>query len=291
MKLCIACGSSYPSSSQLCMVCGDTPQQSEGFTSYAPELANTEEGFKSEFYSEYAHLEESHFWFRTRSQLIIWALQKYCPDLHSFFEVGCGTGYVLANIASAFPAAELCGSEMFTSGLRFAAARLPAVEFIQIDARHIPYVDEFDVVGAFDVLEHIEEDASVLTEMSRALKSDGVMLLTVPQHSWLWSEVDVHSCHIRRYSASELHRKVEHAGFTILFSTSFVSTLLPAMIASRALRMKRASDSATSATAELSLPSIMNKCFYLLLRLELFIVKLGGSFPVGGSRLVVAKKK
>ena len=104
---------------------------------------------------------------------------------------------------------------------------------MQMDARNIPFVDEFDAIGAFDVLEHIEEDEQVLAQMHDALNHADVVLLTVPQHAWLWSLVDDYSCHVRRYSAKELHGKVRVAGFEILLSTSFVSSLLPIMLASR----------------------------------------------------------
>ena len=109
---------------------------------------------------------------------------------------------------------------------------MPTVAFMQMDARAIPFVGEFDVMGAFDVLEHVEEDEQVLIQMRDALKPRGVMLLTVPQHAWLWSPV-ADSCHVRRYAAKELHVKVKAAGFEIVRSTSFVFSVLPAMFASR----------------------------------------------------------
>lgn len=122
---------------------------------------------------------------------------------------------------------------IFTSGLSIASARLPTANLIQVDARRVPYIDEFDAIGAFDVLEHINEDKLVLKQIYRALKLHGVMLLTVPQHPWLWSSVDEHACHVRRYTAEELHRKVVTAGFQILRTSSFVTAILPAMIISR----------------------------------------------------------
>jgi len=60
------------------------------------------------------------------------------------------------------------------------------------------------------------------------------MLVCVPQHAWLWSSVDQHACQVRRYSANDLHTKIEAAGFEITRSTSFVSQLLPATLVSRA---------------------------------------------------------
>ena len=65
-----------------------------------------------------------------------------------------------------------------------------------MDARRIPFEDEFDVIGAFDVLEHIKEDEQVLVQMHRAVKSGGGIMLTVPQHMFLWSEQDVQAHHV-----------------------------------------------------------------------------------------------
>lgn len=288
MKLCITCGSSFPSTSLACLACGNLPNEREGFASYTPQISETKKGYKAKFYSDYEHLESNHFWFRIRSQLIVWALRKFYPELHSFFEVSSGTGYVLGNITIAFPSAQLRGSEMFTAGLRFAAARLPAVEFIQMDAREIPFIDEFDAIGAFDVLEHIEEDECVLEQICKALKKGGVMLITVPQHAWLWSPVDDYSCHVRRYSAKELHVKVMDAGFEILRSTSFVSTLLPAMLLSRFAKIASGKD--VNATVELSISPWLNFVFEKIMNAEVFIISRGVDFPIGGSRLVVARK-
>jgi SAM-dependent methyltransferase len=220
--------------------------------------------------------------------LLIWALGKYCPESRSFLEIGCGTGYVVSGIAKAYPLVELHGSEIFTEGLAFAASRQPAINFMQMDARHIPFVDEFDAIGAFDVLEHIEADEQVLVQMREALKPRGVMLLTVPQHAWLWSPVDEYACHVRRYSAKELHAKVEGAGFEILRSTSFVSSLLPAMWVTRFTQKRSAKG--IDATAELRISPWLNKILETILRAEVAMIRNGMNFPLGGSLLIVARK-
>jgi SAM-dependent methyltransferase len=264
MKRCLVCSSTYSSADSICGVCGVKPDEKDGFLLFAPAFAYGGGGFKENYFAELAKLEEPHFWFRARNRLIIWALQKYCPQFNSFLEIGCGTGYVLSGIADEFPNRSLHGSEIFVAGLAFAAARQPAVNFVQVDARNIPFVNEFDVIGAFDVLEHIQEDDQVLTQMREALKPDGLILLTVPQHPWLWSPIDEYASHARRYSATEIHQKVRTAGFEILRSTSFVSILLPAMLVSRLVQRQGFAED-RDATAELRISHWLNHLFTKLL--------------------------
>lgn len=289
MKKCLACGVTYPSSTSRCIACGTEPCIHEGFITYAPALAQEGSGFKASYFADIARFEAGYFWFRARNRLIVWSLGKYCPGFQSFLEIGCGTGYVVSGITKAFPGARVYGSEIFTAGLAFASTKEPSINFMQMDARDIPYVEEFDAIGAFDVLEHIEEDMLVLEQMHDALKPHGIMLLTVPQHAWLWSQVDDYSLHVRRYSAKHLHAKVENAGFEILRSTSFVSSLLPALFASRMMK-KQNPVTTTEAAAELRISPWLNYLFEKMLDAEIAVIRSGVNFPLGVSRLIVARK-
>ncbi len=131
------------------------------------------------------------------------------------------------------PELNLQGSEVSLKGLRFAEKRLSRSKLFQMDARQIPFEDEFDVIGAFDVLEHIKEDTIALSAMYQATSKGGGVLLTVPQHPWLWSQADDYAHHVRRYQAKELKAKVENVGFQVIKIASFVSLLLPLMVLSR----------------------------------------------------------
>jgi trans-aconitate methyltransferase len=246
-------------------------------------------GFKTHYFKELAVLEAGNFWFRARNKIILWSLHKHSPTLTSFLEIGCGTGFVISAISQQFPEAKLLGSEYLEEGLVYARQRLPNAEFTQMDARHIPYQSELDAIGAFDVLEHIEEDEIVLEQIFNALKPNGLVFITVPQHRWLWSAVDEYACHVRRYSAADLHEKIGNAGFEIVLSTSFVSTLLPAMYLSRLLKRHK-TDARMDAMAELHINPILNTLFEWLLNFELALIRIGVTLPVGGSRLLVARK-
>lgn len=246
-------------------------------------------GFKAHYFKDLAEVEAGNFWFRARNRIILWALRKYAPALKSFLEIGCGTGFVISGIAKQFPEARLLGSEYLEEGLAYARQRVSGAEFAQMDARHIPYKSELDAIGAFDVLEHIEEDETVLQQIYIALKPGGYAFITVPQHRWLWSAVDDYACHARRYSADELRVKACQAGFEIVRSTSFVTTLLPVMFLSRLLRRNK-TDVGIDPMAELRINPVLNKIFEWLLRFELILIRAGISLPAGGSLLLVARK-
>lgn len=270
-----------------CSSCGFSAVTIEGFTSWAPDMAYDGGGFKRESFTHLAELEASNFWFRARNALILWAIRRYALEMTSFLEIGCGTGFVLSGVAQRFPRAKIVGSEIFVSGLAHAAQRLPNIELVQMDARRIPYRENFDVVAALDVIEHIEEDELVLEQLFSALRPGGMALISVPQHHWLWSAADNYACHVRRYRAGELHNKMEASGFKIVRSTSFVSILLPAMIASRMLN-RRVSE--FDPRKEFEIPSVINTAFEKLLSWERAAIRWGVSLPFGGSRFVVAQR-
>lgn len=288
MKQCLICNSQYSTSRRDCPSCGALTAIIDGFDAYAPYFAHEGGGFNAGCFSELARLEETSFWFRARNEIIFWALNQYVANFNSFLEIGCGTGFVLTGVAEHYPGARLSGSEIFLEGLKFAARRLPKVHLMQMDARQIPFINEFDVIGSFDVIEHIKEDMMVLCQMHKALKADGVLLLTVPQHTWLWSVADEYACHERRYAPTQITKKVKMAGFSIIKTTSFVTTLLPALVVSRAFQ--KCQPAKFDPTAELRINPALNTLFAHLLSLELRGIKLGMSYPMGGSRLVVAKK-
>jgi SAM-dependent methyltransferase len=288
MKQCLNCAQIFDNINWHCSRCDSQPERSGGLPVFAPELAQNCSGFKATYFGPLAALEAGHFWFRGRNAIITWALGKYGARVSSFMEVGCGTGFVLQSISRGFPMIRLVGSDIYPEGIAFAAKRIVGGHFMQMDARQIPFISEFDAVGAFDVIEHIDEDGLVLQQIYRALKPGGLLLLTVPQHRWLWSTVDEHACHVRRYTMRELHDKIAQVGFTIVRSTSFVTSLLPFMLISRLSR--RGNSESFDPYAEFRINPILNRIFEWFLLLELWFIRMGISFSVGGSRLIVAAK-
>lgn len=288
MRRCLSCGTLFRADAhtQPCPGCQQAVAIIEGVPCYAPELARESSGFRPEGFAWLAERESGHFWFRARSELIAHVTRRYFPTARRFIEIGCGTGYVLSSLATKCPGLALSGSEIFIEGLGFAARRMPDADLFQMDARRIPYRNEFDLLGAFDVIEHIEEDEAVLAEIHAALVPGGGAIFTVPQHPSLWSAQDERACHKRRYRRGELEAKLQRAGFEVVFSTSFVSLLLPLLYLSR---RKKRTGGENAIEEEMSVSGVTNEILYRLLQAEGALIRAGLRFPAGGSRLVAAR--
>jgi SAM-dependent methyltransferase len=243
-------------------------------------------GYDAALYEQVAALEPQSFWFRARNRLIVSMLRRHFGSARSILEVGCGTGYVLAALRRAYPDARIVGSELLEEGLSYARMRVPDVELVTLDIADVPYSDVFDVVAAFDVLEHIDDDVGALAGMFRAARSGGGSIILVPQHRRLWSKTDELAHHVRRYERRELLEKVESAGFRIVAASSFVTLLLPVLAAARAFGRVRPPTSPFEGLA----PRYLNGLFERTLDLERKLIERGVSLPAGGSLLVVARK-
>ena len=288
MRLCPNCGESFSPERRACSFCSHEIKTLDGHLAFAPELAENNSGFEADYFRTLVKLEAGNFWFRSRNQLIVWALRRYFPRAQSLLEIGCGTGFVLSGIKEALPGLSLSGSEVFSAGLSLAAQRLPGVELFQIDARRIPFTEEFDVIGAFDVLEHVKEDSEVLSQMYQATRKQGGILVTVPHHPFLWSPADDYARHVRRYKARELEDRVKRAGFDVIRITSFVSLLLPLLVLSRF--KQRFQGHEFDPTSELRINSVVNTGLQGILNVERTLIRGGLSFPVGGSLLLIARR-
>lgn len=285
MKICDSCACRFESADWRCPRCGHAPGASEDAIVFASAPQHSPPGFKAEYFDGLERLEATNFWFRARTRLILWALDSHFPHARSFVDVGCGDGLVLSGIRRHRPQVALAGTEPFAEGLHVARRRVPDVALFQADARRLPFEEEYDVAGAFDVLEHIDTDERALQQIFRAVRPGGGLIVTVPQHRVLWSALDDYSCHQRRYSRSELVGKVEGAGFRVVKVTSFVSFLLPAMLLSR-VRQRRDVDP----MMEFRIPTPIDRLFERLIDLERICIRWGVSFPAGGSLLLIAKR-
>lgn len=240
------------------------------------------------FFSRLRALEAGSFWFRARNALIAAALRRFFPRARDFAEIGCGTGFVLEGLARMRPGLRWTGVDASRLGLAYARGRVPQARFILADGRRLPFGRAFDAVGAFDVLEHIPDDESVLSELARVLRPGGGLLLTVPQHAGLWSPADVQAGHVRRYRRSDLIGKVRAAGFEVEAVSGFVSLLFPALAA---LRLAKARRPEGAALAGLALPRALDASLGAVMALERRAILRGFSFPFGGSLFLAARRK
>lgn len=288
MKLCLRCEQQFEAPDWRCPACGWIPEAQQGYQSFSKDLETGNDGFSAGYFEHLAEVEEGSFWFQGRNRLLLWALKRYFPDARDLLEVGCGTGFVLAGIQREFPEIQVSGTDVFSSALPFAAERLPGVSLFQMDARRMPFSQEFDVIGLFDVLEHIQEDELVLSELFRSVRPGGGIMIAVPQHRFLWSIVDEYAFHKRRYQRSEMIRKVEAAGFQVLRVTSFVSFLLPLMLLSRV--RYRLSTRKFDPQAEFRLGRAANTLLGFFMTMERWMIEAGVSFPAGGSLFLAARR-
>lgn len=246
-----------------------------------------EANYDVQLFGRLAEVEPRSFWFRARNRLITSVLSRYFSQMTSLLEVGCGTGFVLSGIRDAYPQARLVGIDVFEEGLSAARRRVPDAELYRLEAGDLAFDREFDVVCAFDVLEHLDDDQSALAQMRRAVKPSGGLVLLVPQHSWLWSDADAFAHHRRRYRRRDIVQQITAAGFEVEFVSSFMTTLLPAMVVSRLAQ--RALRRPYNLWRELE-PAAFNRPFEHLLDLEAqLLVQRRISLPAGGSLLLVAR--
>ena len=265
---------------------------------YEPNLALDNSGYHPDALKILAEFEEKNFWHQSRNLVLKKILKKYTGNQPvNFLEVGCGNGIVL-NALTELKNFTLTGSDIYLSGLQFARSYIPSIKFIQLDARNIPFQNEYDVIGCFDVLEHIDEDFKVISEMSKALKKNGYLFITVPQYQWMWSEIDLIDRHKRRYTKHDISKKIADANLQIVYTNCFAFTVFPIMVLSRLFRLRKYKpnsgksqpDDKKPEYPELDIPDYLNHFFRLLMRFDEWLIGKNVKLPFGGSIVLVAKK-
>lgn len=95
---------------------------------------------------------------------------------------------------------------------------------------------QHDLVGAFDVLEHVEHDVESLARLGQQLAPGGRLIVTVPALPWLWSKHDETHHHFRRYTRSSLMAALQAAGLQPVHVSYFNTLLFPLIAGLRLLR-------------------------------------------------------
>ena len=148
--------------------------------------------------------------------------------------------------------------------------------------------ESYDGVTMFDVLEHIPDDARALQIVNRKLKHGGRIILSVPAYMWLWGQQDIVNQHCRRYTLSELRRKLQAAHFTIERMTYFNTFLfVPIAMVRLIARCCRQTYKPEGDFAYIRKPS--NAVLFTLFGAERFFLRYL-DFPFGVSAFAVALK-
>src|SRR3954453_657109 len=211
-------------------------------------LESKKGGYDPDFYEDLYAAEDKHFWFRARNRIVGAAAAELTRDLPSPYHVlefGCGDGNVTRVLQTACSGGHVVGVDLFLEGLRYARRRGIGL-LVQADIRQSPFVCHFDLVGMFDVLEHIPDDVGTLRTLYDITKPGGYLMITVPAHQALWSYFDEASCHCRRYELEELRAKCVGVGFEVEYGTEFMASIYPLLRAQRRWAGKR--QHATGAT-------------------------------------------
>ena len=261
---------------------------------------NPRQSYDPDFFSELARIESEHFWFRTRNQVIATLVEQTTrnwADGYRVLEVGCGTGNVLQALERACPRGIVVGMDLFAEGLAFARKRT-SCPLVRGDLERPGFGVQFDLIGAFDVVEHLSDDLRVFRSLHSMLKPDGVLLLTVPAHQSLWSYFDEVSHHCRRYEPNDLRRKLNQTGYEIEFLSEFMASIYPLLWLVRRVRsFRRRTRNLKSAEADLALTleelrivPIVNGLLTFLLTQEARLIKSRFVLPFGTSLAVAARR-
>ncbi len=233
-------------------------------------------------------VEQSHWWHIGRRKILAGFVAEICRAVIDrrarILDVGCGTG---ANLLMLSKYGDAEGVDVSEDALAFCRER--GLDKVKLGAaEELPYDDgTFDLVTAFDVVEHLDDDLAGLSEMRRVLRPGGRVLLFVPTFMFLWGLQDDVSNHRRRYRLSQLRRVLEQAGFEIERTTyANITFFLPILLVRKLMRLtgiKAESENTINVTA-------LNGVLGRLLGMESSILRYM-NLPFGVSGLCVARRK
>ena len=254
-------------------------------------------GYDPAHFASLVEVEDRHFWFRARNQIVSALARQVTATLapgYRVLELGCGDGNVLRFLEKACSGGTVVGMELFGEALKLARRRT-SCSLVEADISQAPFKPGgFQLIGVFDVLEHISDDETVLRQLWELLEEDGRLLLTVPAHGSLWSYFDELSGHCRRYEAAELRAKLEAASFKIEFLTPYMASLYPLMWLRRKIKSKTLNKTSSSdelLKSEIRVLPVVNAVLATVLSWESRLLARREKLPFGVSFLAVARKR
>jgi SAM-dependent methyltransferase len=238
------------------------------------------------FFREYAELEDTHWWFRGRRALLGQVLESLARPRLRILDVGFGTGAMLGFLARY---GKPVGMDRSPEAIAFARTR-SSLPMIAGDVLHVPlHTASVDLVTAFDVLEHVDDDAAAVAELARVCRPGGHVLVTVPAFDFLWGNQDVVSHHRRRYTRRLLRERVARGGLRIELLTYFNALLFPLIAVVRMGRRLGGMADAPRSDFAMTPPGLVNDALAAILGAERGILKRW-SLPLGVSLLCLARR-
>ncbi|MEA5593945.1 class I SAM-dependent methyltransferase [Rivularia sp. UHCC 0363] len=242
---------------------------------------------EKDFYLQYASVEDKHWWFVARRQIIEQVILKLnLPKNAQILEAGCGTG---GNLQMLSRYGKVSAMELDEIACQLANQR----QVIQVKRGslpdNIPFNSQYDLILILDVIEHLDDDLSALKALYYKLKPGGYLLVTVPAYQFLWSEHDEINHHKRRYRLTGLKQVVKNAGYKIGYGSYFNTVLFPVVAIVRGLA-KLPKQNKNQPSSDLVLPSKpVNQIFKWLFASERYLINRL-SLPFGVSILLLARK-
>jgi len=235
-------------------------------------------------------LEESYWWFVGKQFLVRdnfkrLAINSFNND--KILDIGCGTGIVLKilkNFGTSF------GMELSSEAIHFLIRRDLKLIARSDANQSIPFKNHtFAAITCLDVLEHLDNDLTLLREAVRVCKPGGKILITVPAFDILWSAHDEALHHKRRYTRKQILKKVCPLNCTVIKASYYNTCLFLPIFTFRKLRLFLSKKKHARSDFFLPLPEWINKMLILLYTAELKLLRYF-SFPFGVSILLILQK-
>jgi SAM-dependent methyltransferase len=234
-------------------------------------------------------IEDGSFWFQHRNDVIVDAVRRF-PPAGFIADIGAGNGFVSLGLQRA--GFDTVAIEPGPHGARNARSRGldPVVRATLQGAGFLP--GSLPAAGLFDVLEHVQDDMSVLRLLDTLLVPGGRLYLTVPAFQLLWSSEDDLTGHYRRYTIGMLTGRLREAGFAPDFATYLFSPLPLPVLLLRSLPTRlgrRTTLQADQIASELRpTENVAVRAVRAVLARERALIRRGWRIPIGSTCLVVA---
>lgn len=236
-------------------------------------------------------IEKHHWWWEGRRQILRQEIKKV-KNLR-ILDIGCGTGETLTFLDSYLPIPKLSGVDSSQVAVNYAKKRGHS-DIRKVDALNLPYQDNtFDYILLLDVIEHIKDDASLLSEAKRVLKKGGKILITSPALQFIWSDHDRDQGHFRRYTRTMIKKLANNEKLKIMRISYFNFFLSPAIIVIRLLSnlkpLKKLGAYDSDLNFNIAKKSFVNEILKFIFTTEIKIMKYV-SYPIGISVFALLKK-